>query len=276
MCRERVYLLERHYTPEGRLCHRRCYRGHQRTSTLQKSKPPQSFGDKEKPTSNGIVSDLGKTSLQSSPRASQYERTVPSTVRDYKLTAYGSSENTDMLTTLNDSIRPGLGKTGLGSLAKGTEYVQSSGSSSAGGRRQTGSQSDTAASVTTVLSSRKSSTSSPSTGLIKALYSTSNYKQRDTTASESVTPATSRVNISAAGRLIATPASSSSSTSLSAAAASVASASPVSLAFFPVSATSRINATAGRLKATSALSPSAVASSSSLMSLSSSPSSAQC
>ena len=272
MCRGRVYLLERHYTPTGRLYHRHCYRGYQRTSALQKSKP-HSSADQEKPTTNGSALPSEKTGLESSAKDTQcVQSSGSSTARDSGLTAHRAKENTDNTSTSNGSTQ-GLGKTGLGSFAKGTGYVQSSCSSSPRDSGQTDgcgqSVRDSVASVTTDVSSRKPLTSTPGTGLIKALYSTPNYGHRDATAGESATPTASHVSATAAGRLKAvstlTPSSVASSSSLMSSPASSSSSSSSSSVSIPVSAASHVSATAaGRLKAVSTLTPSsAVAPSSS-------------
>jgi len=164
MCHGRVYLLERHYTPAGRLYHRHCYRGYQRSATLQKSKQ-NTDKDKEntdKPPSNGSILFSGKTAL-------------------------GRSE-------------------------KDANCIQSPGSSA--GRDGNSTQGARSSAGVIAISSHNPTTSSLFTGLIKALYSTPNYKQHIATTVESVSQTVSPVN-STVGALKASSSSSSSSSTSS-------------------------------------------------------------
>jgi len=68
MCRGRVYLLERYYNAAGYLYHRHCYRGYQRSSSLQRSKQASNNSQMDSSTSSGASRPSPeKVGAQSSP-----------------------------------------------------------------------------------------------------------------------------------------------------------------------------------------------------------------
>lgn len=161
MCRGRVYLLERHYTAAGHLYHRHCYRGYQRSSSLQKSKQHSGKENADRPSVNG--SELSSGPIGAGGLSTDAE-CVQSAARESRLPS-------------SDGLSSAQGTKGT---AGSTVTL-----SSAQGVRSTA--------CTTVVSRHNPTTSSPSTGLIKALFTTPNYKQIATTA-VSVTPVVSNIN----------------------------------------------------------------------------------
>ena len=87
MCHGRVYLLERHYTPAGHLYHRHCYRGYQRSSTLQKSKHYSDKENTDRPSANGSVANVGVGGL--SKDANHIESSGSSGARENRLASSG-------------------------------------------------------------------------------------------------------------------------------------------------------------------------------------------